>query len=143
MSDIKTSGNRKSVLSAPPLYTISNEVLSEILGENGISDSDSKRIIEFAKSQRQNAEEILQNDIIEDSVPFLTKDEFEKHPMHLILSGLFFYRDIDYTYEQYEKHLKCCEKFENEHENYTVTGTAVSTFSNLQIIMHEGKWAMI
>lgn len=143
MSDIKTSGNRKSVLSAPPLYTISNEVLSEILGENGISDSDSKRIFEFAKSQRQNAEEILQNDIIEDSVPFLTKDEFEKHPMHLILSGLFFYRDIDYTYEQYEKHLKCCEKFENEHENYTVTGTAVSTFSNLQIMMHEGKWAMI
>ena len=143
MSDIKTSGNRKSVLSAPPLYTISNEVLSEILGENGISDSDSKRIFEFAKSQRQIAEEILQNDIIEDSVPFLTKDEFEKHPMHLILSGLFFDRDIDYTYEQYEKHLKCCEKFENEHENYTATGTAVSTFSNLQILMHEGKWAMI
>ena len=63
--------------------------------------------------------------------------------MTLSLSGMFYEQDIFYTYEAYQAHLQQTKQFAESHPNYNFNQTASYTFRNLQINMHEGKWAMI
>ena len=89
------------------------------------------------------AQEILKSNIIEDEIPTLSKEEFRQYPMLLSLSEMFFENDIVYTYDDYLEHLKQTERYAEHNKNYIFKQTSAHTFRNLQIIMHEGKWAMI
>lgn len=88
-------------------------------------------------------EEILQRDTVTDELPLVTREEFTAHPMHLPLSGLFFETDILYTYEDYLEHKKQTKDYGLAHPNYTVKWSGTHTFRNIQIAIHEGKWAVI
>ena len=59
------------------------------------------------------------------------------------MSGLFFERDIPYTYEEYLAHIEQTERFAEEHPRCRLELTTGGTFRNLQISMHEGQWAMV
>ena len=74
---------------------------------------------------------------------FSSADEFEKYPMTLSLSGIFYEKDIFYTYEDYLKHCNLIKTYADNHPNYTIEFSEAHTFRNIQIIIHEGKWAMI
>ena len=63
--------------------------------------------------------------------------------MSVDLSGAFFEKDIQYTYEEYLAHLESTENFAANHPNYTLKKTSSQAFRNLQIFIHEGKWAMV
>ena len=89
------------------------------------------------------AQEILKSNIIEDEIPTLSKEEFRQYPMLLSLSEMFFENDIVYTYDDYLEHLKQTKRYAEHNKNYIFKQTSAHTFRNLQIIMHEGKWAMI
>ena len=97
----------------------------------------------FAELQRNIAQEILKSNIIEDEIPTLSKEEFRQYPMLLSLSEMFFENDIVYTYDDYLEHLKQTKRYAEHNKNYIFKQTSAHTFRNLQIIMHEGKWAMI
>lgn len=45
--------------------------------------------------------------------------------------------------DEYLEHLKSTEQFAEAHTNYMLKKTSAHAFRNLQIIIHEGKWAMI
>ena len=64
-------------------------------------------------------------------------------PMALPLSCMFYEKDICYTYEEYCEHIRQTEEYAKSHSNYEVSFTESNPFRNLQIIMHEGQWAMI
>ena len=101
------------------------------------------RILDYADEQRKMIEEILKNEIIEDGIPMLSKEEFESYPAMLSLAGLFFEKDINYSYDEYVQHIRQSEEFEKNHPNYRLTKTSVCAFRNLQIQIHEGKWTMV
>ena len=63
--------------------------------------------------------------------------------MSLSLSGMFYERDILYSYEDYQGHMKQTQGYAESHSNYILNRTSAYTFRNLQIVMHEGKWAMV
>ena len=63
------------------------------------------------------------------NAPHITPEEFERYPICLSLSGMFCEKEIFCTYEQYEEHI--------------LNQTSAHTFRNLQIYIHEGKWAMV
>lgn len=52
-------------------------------------------------------------------------------------------KGIFYTYEEYEEHLKQTKMFSETHPNYVLNETSAHIFRNLQIYIHEDKWAMI
>ena len=93
--------------------------------------------------QRKITEKILENGEIQDEVPYLSEQEFESHSLTLLLSGLFFERDLRYSYADYLAHLGQTKRFAQTHPTYRLEQTASHTFCNLQIILHEGQWAMI
>ena len=76
-------------------------------------------------------------------MPVISREEFERHPTVLPLSGMFYGKDICLTYDEYSEHIRQTERFMQIHENYTAEFTKANAFRNLQILIHEGQWAMI
>ena len=108
-----------------------------------LSEEEKKKILDQADTQRQIIEKILENNIVEDEIPILSKEEFEKHPLVVSLSSYFMEKDIFYTFEEYSQHIRIAEEFEKQHPNYCLKKTSAFTFRNLRIDIHEGKWVMV
>ena len=143
LADSRTPGKRRNILSAPPLYTAEPAFLDGILARNGVPDDERERIAVFAKSRREQAEAILRENDMRMELPRLTEESFGQYPVTLSLSGLFFGREIPYTYEEYLAHIEQTERFAEEHPRCRLELTSGGAFRNLQISMHEGQWAMV
>ena len=143
LADARTEGKRRSILSSLPLYTMEENYLRDFLCRHRVSDAESQQILNHAAIQRKITEKILENGEIQDEVPYLSEQEFESHSLTLLLSGLFFERDLRYSYADYLAHLGQTKRFAQTHPTYRLEQTASHTFCNLQIILHEGQWAMI
>ena len=141
--DIVTPGNRRSILSALPIHTLSEELLLQILNHNHIEEADKKRILDFAKKQRQLYENILSNRQIIDEIPVISEMEFLEQPMLLPLSEIFYEKDIAYTYAEYLEHVEQTITYSQNNSNYTVKQNSRYPFKNIQIRILEGKWVVI
>ena len=141
--DIVTPGNRRSILSALPIHTLSEELLLQILNHNHIEEADKKRILDFAKKQRQLYENILSNRQIIDEIPVISEMEFLEHPMLLPLSEIFYEKDIVYTYAEYLEHMEQTITYSQNNSNYTAKQNSRYPFKNIQIRILEGKWVVI
>ena len=142
-ADSTTPGARRSVLSSLPLYTMEEAYLERFLRSRAMPDTERESILTFAARERRRAEDILEAGSMEDEIPSLTREEFERYPMTLSLSGMFREGDLPYTYEEYLDHLEQSRSYAGRHPNYSLVQTSAQTFRNLQIIMHRGKWAMV
>ena len=143
LADSRTPGRRRCVLSAPPLYTADPAFLTAVLQRHDVPAPDQERILTYAKGHREQAETILRDNEMVLALPRLTEEAFERYPMSLPLSGSFYERDIPYTYQEYLEHIDQTEQFAAVHPRCRLELTADSTFRNLQIVMHEGRWAMV
>ena len=143
LADSRTPGRRRCVLSAPPLYTADPAFLAAVLQRHDVPAPDQERILAHAKSRREQAETILRDNEMVLALPQLTEEAFERYPMSLPLSESFYERDIPYTYQEYLEHVDQTEQFAAVHPRCRLELTADSTFRNLQIVMHEGRWAMV
>lgn len=141
--DIVTPGNRRSILSALPIHTLSEELLLQILNHNHIEEADKKRILDFVKKQRQLYENILSNRQIIDEIPVISEMEFLEQPMLLPLSEIFYEKDIVYTYAEYLEHMEQTITYSQNNSNYTVKQNSRYPFKNIQIRILEGKWVVI
>ena len=143
MADSRTPGQRRSVLSTLPLYTMQPELLEKILAKNSVSQGDCKKIKSFAALQRQAVAAVLAANRLVDEVPLVSKQNFESEIRKLPLSGAFYEKDVLYDYDDYAEHLRQTLDFEAAHPNYSLLQTEENAFCNLQIIMNLGHWAMV
>ena len=142
-SDAETAGERRNILSAPPIWILDREWLEAFLLRRKVSGEQVKKILNYADTLRQLNEHILQRNRITDEITLPEQEEFAQYPVNLSLSGLFCETDISYTWEEYQEHLEQMRMYEQAHENYILKETKAQTFRNLQIQIHEGKWAMV
>jgi len=123
----------RNIFSSLPLYTISEDLLLEILDVFQLSTIEKNAILNYHRKQIAIAESILSENELIDEISFITKEEFEKYPMHLSLSGIFLEKEISYTYEQYIKHFDQTKQFAKTHDNYTLKTDVPAVFRNIQI----------
>lgn len=143
LSDAHTEGKRRSILSSLLIYTMDQDYLEQLLAKQPLSKAEREKIKSYADSQRRLVEEILKTEVVEDEIPHITQEEFERYPTGLSLSGMFCEKEIFYTYKDYTEHLNQTKMFAETHPNYILNQTSAHTFRNLQIYIHEGKWAMV
>lgn len=141
--DSETIGKRRSILSSLPLYTIDASLLVEMLARSGFDGEEAAGIADAASSARRRVVHILETSEIHVEIPLLTREEFEVCPLNLDLSNAFCEKGVAYTYEQYLAHLEDTDRFAADHPRYQVEKTSSQTFRNLQISIHEGRWAMV
>lgn len=143
LADTGKPGNRRSILSTLPLYTISDALLECILTRNGIEKKQKDAIKKHAASQRQRVMSVLASECIEEEIPTVTPEEFAENPPVLEVSGVFCEMDIPYNEEEFAAHLSETKAFAEEHSNYTLKCSSAHAFRNLQIFIHEGRWVMV
>lgn len=143
ITDTKTPGSRRSILSTLPLYTISNELLDQILTRNNIDRARKEEIRKHAKKQKERIKSILATDTIEAEIPAFTPENFAADPPVLELSGIFCETDIPYSEEEYAAHLSESKAFAQQNPNYTLKYSTAHAFRNLQIRIHRGQWVIV
>ena len=143
ISDTRKSGKRRSIRSTLPLYTISKELLERILIRHGMDIGQKQRIRKHVKTQKERILSILTAETLEDEVPALTPEEFSKNPPVLDLSGIFCETNLPYSEDEYMMHMRDTKAFARKNPNYILRISATHAFHNLQILVHEGQWAMI
>lgn len=143
ISDIRKSGKRRGIRSTLPLYTISEELLEQILTRHGMDSGQKQRIRKHVKAQKERIVSILESETLEDEVPALTPEEFSKNPPVLDLSGIFCETNLPYSEEEYMMHMSDTKAFARKNPNYILRISTTHAFHNLQILVHEGQWAII
>lgn len=143
ISDSHTGGNRRSVLSALPIYTATNEFLERFLDNRNVPDDKKQEILGYAATRREQIFEILKNNSVSDEIPYIDEDTFSEHPQSLSLSLMFCDKNYEYTYREYEEHLLLTKEFAEKNKNYSVTRTKENAFTNIQITIHENKYVMV
>ena len=143
ISDIRKSGKRRGIRSTLPLYTISEELLEQILIRHDIDGRQKQRIRKHVKMQKERIISILASETLEDEVPALTPEEFSKNPPVLDLSGIFCETNLPYSEEEYMMHMSDTKAFARKNPNYILRISTTHAFHNLQILVHEGQWAII
>lgn len=143
ITDTKTPGSRRSILSTLPLYTISSELLDQMLTRNNIDSARKEEIKKHAKKQKARIKSILATDTIEAEIPAFTPENFAKNPPVLELSGIFCETDIPYSEEEYAAHLSESKAFARQNPNYTLKCSTAHAFRNLQIRIHKGQWVIV
>ena len=143
ISDSHIDGNRRSVLSALPIYTVTNEFLESFLDNRNVSDGKKRKILGYAATRREQIIEILKNNSVSDEIPRLSEEAFKDNPQTLSLSLMFCDENFEYTYGEYIEHLRLTKEFAKKNKNYSVTQTKENAFANIQITMHENEFVMI
>ena len=143
IADTRKTGKRRGIRSTLPLYTISEELLEQILTRHGMDSGQKQRIRKHVKAQKERIVSILESETLEDEVPALTPEEFSKNPPVLDLSGIFCETNLPYSEEEYRMHMSDTKAFSRKNPNYILQINTTHTFNNLQILVHEGQWAMI
>ena len=141
--EVNADSNLRSIFSSLPVYTISEDLLDEILKSNDIADEDAKNIYDYRSEKLTGIENMLKNGTLKIELPVLTEEEFEKYPLCLSLSELFYEKDIYCTYEQYMTHLEETKEFAESHKNLNLALSEAHAFRNIQIVINEGKWVLI
>ena len=150
---LSSSTNFRSILSSPPLSTLSNETMEKIVRNYAIMRNLSKeRLAEILKQVRRSMKQektLLQNQVkskdLHISFHILSKEEFEESPVYLPLGIGFTDINIPYTYETYLQHIQEDKEFVKKHPNIIIEERETPGFKNIQIRMgNNGKpWVLI
>ena len=143
LSDAETPGKRRNILSSLPLYTMDAKYLEQLFVRHAIPEQDRTRILEYASAQRKMHETLLKNGTVADEIALPNAEEFERFPMLLSLSNIFYETSIPYTWQEYQEHLTQTRAYAASHPGYTLNESSGYVFRNLQIHIHEGKWVMV
>ena len=142
-SSVKIKASRRRILFSLPIHTISNKLLFKILKHNNVSAENIKTIQESVEFQKEIFKNTIEQNVIEDEISILSKEEFEKIKPFLFLADIFYDRRIYYTYEEYLEHVDLTKKYEKENKNYKISVNNNNTFKNIQILVCEKNWVMI
>ena len=140
---LNKDGDRKRILSSLPLFTMSDNLLNEILKNNKVPKKDINKIINYKNEEFNKYNNLLKNNNINDIIYILSKEEFNKNVPSLSLSNIFYDKKIKYSYETYLKHLKETKRFANKNNNYILNISDYLTFNNISITIFDKKQIII
>ena len=134
---------RNNIFTIPPLYTLEDEVLEQILNNNNVSLQEKKEIRNEVIISREAIEKITENNNVTDRIKLISEEEFENMCPNLSLSSLFYEKDIKYTYELYKKHIESTLQYSKTNKNYFVIFDEQKGFNNIEISVLKDKLIVI
>lgn len=130
------------ILSQPPLYTMSEELLKDILDSNSISKETGDAVMEFFRLQQEGFDSMGEVAEITDDLHVFDEKTFKERPVRLNADGIFPSEDIVYTYEQYTEHVRLTERAAESHAGYTLN-IVEPAFRNISIYIFRDNFVVI
>lgn len=137
------NGDRLTVSSALPLFTLPGDALKAILDRNHISEEDKNEIEAYRTEFLQMVTDFLENNKYTIVVPAPSREQFESAPVHLALSELFYEKEIAYTYDEYSAHLALTEAFSEKYPNLTVEKDPSPAFRNITYSVIQNRMVIV
>jgi len=142
-ADSAEPGKRHEILSVPPVYTLPPELLGRILRHCDLSDDEQTEIEKYVADARERIERVLQSSELLIELPRVTPEEFDEYPCYLALDGMFCGKDIAYNYDEYSEHLEATREFARTHAGCSVRLNLRRSLRRVQIVVHEGEFALV
>ncbi len=130
--------DRRNILTRPPLYTLSQTLLWDILLHNELSASVREQILSHYLLERSSMRSLTAEHQLEDRFSVLTREEFERRPITLSLPHRF--GPVFCTWEQYQAHVQ--ETLNLKQKNYRSVALT-PCFRNLDIYVVKGCYAVV
>lgn len=142
-NSFEMKGVRRMYMGAPPLFTIPDELLDNILKRNNVSESKKNQIREYLDNYRAKADIMLKNEYSYFQFPICSLKEFENHPISLIIPEIFYEDNICYTYEEYLAHIRNTAYYLNRYPNAELDTSVRQVFRNIVISVIGNELAVI
>ena len=126
-----------------PICTMSDELLKKICARNNVSDEDYRQLSEDVSRMDKQVAILLRTNTITERIPIISREEFEKHPLTISTSGVFFEKTMYYTYEEYAEHLRLTKEYSRKNPGFILEKNNSQSFTNLAITIAEGRSAVI
>ncbi len=139
----KIKEDRLNIFATLPFYTMSEKLLDKILSRNNIDEIDKNMISSHLKEEKERIISLLKDCSFNDEITIASKNEFEKAPVSLSLSYMFYDKKIQYSYEEYLEHIEDIKRFAKENANYTFKESNRSPFKNINLSIINGKCVII
>ena len=123
----------KSFLTAPPIFTIGDALLSKILERNHVSGAERAAVISFVNASKKRYALLLKNGSLLENVAVWSEAEFAAHPVALPICGAFLGSDVFYSYEEYLAHIREAEVFAQRSPRYHLTIDRAPDFRGMSI----------
>lgn len=135
--------DRTRYISSLPLFTINDDLLIKILKNNNINDKEIKEIIKYKNNEKDYFEYILKNNNLTDFICISNKKDYKENENYLLLSNMFYSKNITYSYEEYKEHLKSTKEYAKNNKNYKVIENRFTTFKNITITICGNNYVII
>ncbi len=135
--------DRTRYLSTLPLFTISNELLINILKRNNFTESEIKKITQYKKEESKYINNIIKNNKINDYIYIIKENEFNNEKPILSLNNIFYNKKIYYTYSEYQEHLNLTRNYAKKEKNYKLNYINEKTFKNITITILKNNYVLI
>ncbi len=133
----------RKIFSSLPVFTISDKLLAQMISENNVSKSDYQKIKEFIQYYKAKMDSFLQNGTIVLELPEISPKEFERKPLLMAFSELFYENDIKYTYDEYLLHMRQTKEYAKKYKNCHIKINPCPSFRNIDITIIEKKVVMV
>ena len=135
--------DRTRYISSLPLFTINDDLLIKILKNNNINDKEIKEIIKYKNNEKDFFEYILKSNNLTDFIYISNKKDYKENENYLLLSNMFYSKNITYSYEEYKEHLKSTKEYAKNNKNYKVIENRFTTFKNITITICGNNYVII
>ena len=137
-------GDWYQISSAPPIYTVPDELLEEVMDRNGASAATKSRILDYKHKYLKLIEKKLSSSDVSVVFPaYYTRGEKTKTGPRIRLAGSFFAPDIYYDEKEYRALIKAAKDFAKANPRFHIQITREPIFTNTQLTICEDKYAVL
>jgi len=137
-------GHFCSILSTPPIQTIPDGLLEDILEVNGVDQATREQVRAFVGQRKREFLSFLETNEFDLKLAVIGREEFERFPAVLGLADLFLDHSLPYTYEQYLEHVGAMRDFCREHDGCTFSRLeGPPRYRNIRLLLCDDAWALI
>lgn len=135
---MEQTGPRDYLLSVPPVFTMPGELLSEILTRKKLSEKRRFEVLAIYGILRDSFLETLKKEQVNLLLYPPSDDDVHHANFYLDLMDI----NIDYTAEEYSRHLKALSLLVEKEKNFHLTLLPQSPFSGIQLLAMKGSVAV-
>ncbi len=136
-------GVHSAQLCAPPLFTISEPLLRQILDRNQVPAVLQARILDHTAFRRAAMEKMLQRCDLVVQCPVLPREAFPDAGMALSVASLFLDRELYYTHDEYLQHIEQTREYASRHLRFMFKTTSDLPYPHVNILIHDGKNTLV
>lgn len=137
------SGERMHVMSAPPLYTMSEELLEEAIAASTLDEAEAQRVRMARAAQLARVESELAHGETVVTISRVDESNLSAASAHLALGEAFCTHSVPYGAQTYRKHIEQTEAFAAAHPTWHLAWGPDLGFRNIQITVRPGGWVLV